>query len=61
MTCLEEVCKKEKLCFQLHILGSDYCDLAVSREIRCAYLGEKDENGLYLCKLSEEDSSKVVN
>ncbi|VVB82287.1 Uncharacterised protein [uncultured archaeon] len=60
MVCLEEVCKKNKLCFQINLLENIYCNLSLHRKVSCAYLEDKkDQNGLYPCKLTEENLKLV--
>lgn len=60
MTCLEETCKKNKLCFQIQLLENTYCNLSFNRKISCAYLEDKkDQNGFYPCKLTEENLKLV--
>ncbi len=60
MTCLEEICRKNKLCFQTELLENTYCSISFTRKINCVYLEEKkDRNGLYPCKLTEENIKLV--
>jgi hypothetical protein len=47
---LEDACWKNKMFFQMNLLGNFYCKLSLNRKIDCSFLGEMDKNGLYRCK-----------
>jgi hypothetical protein len=49
---LSEICISEGVCFQDELLGNRYCKLCYDgRIIECPYIGEKDKNGFYICRI----------